>query len=237
MVATTFAADTPLAVTGLVATTASPETGCGGTCSWARCSRCFFFARLWRRAGVVTDVEFAELRYSGRRRLPPRHRALYLGLPINCIIIMGWVNLAMVKILVMIFPGLNLQFLGITDPKVAALVVVFVIVLVTALISTLSGLWGCWSPTCSSSCSRWVWSKKKNVIIVIYCYLLLCVLFVVVIVLLLLFVLLLVRRRAVPVAWGPLKTAAPPSTPPKCHRRQRVDLSFHSRTSGRRGCP
>ena len=59
----------------------------------------FFYARLWRRAGVMTDVEFAELRYSGKPAAFLRgFRALYLGLPINCII-MGWVNLAMIKIL------------------------------------------------------------------------------------------------------------------------------------------
>jgi len=57
----------------------------------------FFFARLWRRAGIVTDVEFAELRYTGRMAAFLRgFRALYLGLPINCLII-GWVNLAMRK--------------------------------------------------------------------------------------------------------------------------------------------
>lgn len=142
MVATTFAADTPLAVTGLVA-----SYGIAGNWLWwnmllSAMLTVFFFARLWRRAGVVTDVEFAELRYSGKPAAFLRgFRALYLGLPINCIIL-GWVNLAMVKILMMIFPDLSLRFLGITDPKVAALVVVFGIMLVTALISTLAGLWG-----------------------------------------------------------------------------------------------
>ncbi len=132
MVATTFAADTPLAVTGLVA-----SYGIAGNWLWwsmlmSGMLTVFFYARLWRRAGVLTDVEFAEIRYSGRPAAFLRgFRALYLGLPINCII-MGWVNLAMVKILMMIF--------GIT--KVEALLLVFGIMLVTALISTLSGLWG-----------------------------------------------------------------------------------------------
>ena len=59
----------------------------------------FFYARLWRRAGVMTDIEFAEIRYAGRPAAFLRgFRALYLGLPINCIVI-GWVNLAMMKIL------------------------------------------------------------------------------------------------------------------------------------------
>ena len=131
MVATTFAADTPLAVTGLVA-----AYGIAGNWLWwsmlmSGMLTVFFYARLWRRAGVLTDVEFAEIRYSGKPAAFLRgFRALYLGLPINCII-MGWVNLAMVKILMMIF--------GVT--KIQALMLVFGIMLVTALISTLSGLW------------------------------------------------------------------------------------------------
>ena len=142
LVATTFAADTPLAVTGLVA-----SHGIAGNWLWwnmllGAMLTVFFFARLWRRAGVLTDVELAELRYSG----PPAaflrgFRALYLGLPINCIIL-GWVNLAMVKILTVIFPGLAFPAIGITDSKVAALLVVFVIMSLTASISILSGLWG-----------------------------------------------------------------------------------------------
>src|SRR5512136_1498963 len=142
MVATTFAADTPLAVTGLVA-----SYGIAGNWLWwnlllSNMLTVFFFARLWRRAGVVTDVEFTELRYGGRPAAFLRgFRAIYLGLPINCIIL-GWVNLAMVKILLVMFPDLRLDMLGIADPKIAALCVVFVLMLATACISTLSGLWG-----------------------------------------------------------------------------------------------
>jgi Na+/proline symporter len=132
MVATTFAADTPLAVTGLVA-----SYGIAGNWLWwsmlmSGMLTVFFYARLWRRAGVLTDVEFAELRYGGRPAAFLRgFRALYLGLPVNCII-MGWVNLAMVKILMMVF-GID---------KLTALLAVFGIMLVTSMISTLSGLWG-----------------------------------------------------------------------------------------------
>jgi SSS family solute:Na+ symporter len=132
MVATTFAADTPLAVTGFVA-----KNGIAGNWIWwsmlmSGMLTVFFFARLWRRAGVLTDVEFAEIRYSGKPAAFLRgFRSLYLGLPINCIIL-GWVNLAMVKILMMIF--------GIA--KIEALMMVFGIMLVTSMISTLSGLWG-----------------------------------------------------------------------------------------------
>ncbi len=132
MVATTFAADTPLAVTGLVA-----RNGIAGNWIWWSMAlsgmlTVFFYARLWRRAGVLTDVEFAEIRYSGApARFLRGFRAFYLGLPIN-LIIMGWVNLAMVKILVLV--------LGVT--KVQALLIAVAIMALTASISTLSGLWG-----------------------------------------------------------------------------------------------
>jgi Na+/proline symporter len=132
MVATTFAADTPLAVTGLVA-----RFGIAGNWLWwsllmSGMLTVFFYARLWRRAGVLTDVEFAEIRYAGRPAAFLRgFRALYLAVPIN-LIIMGWVNLAMVKILETIF-GVG---------KSEALLLVFGIMVLTAFISTLSGLWG-----------------------------------------------------------------------------------------------
>ena len=99
MVATTFAADTPLVVAGLVA-----KYGVAGNWLWwngafSGILTVFFFARLWRRAGVLTDLEFAELRYGGKPAAVLRgFRALYLALPIN-LIIMGWVTRAMVTIL------------------------------------------------------------------------------------------------------------------------------------------
>jgi SSS family solute:Na+ symporter len=132
MVATTFAADTPLAVTGMVA-----RNGIAGNWLWwnfvaSGMLTVFLYARLWRRSGVMTDVEFAELRYSGRPAAFLRgFRALYLGIPINCIIL-GWVNLAMVKILVLI--------LGVT--KFQALIIVLALIALTSFISTLAGLWG-----------------------------------------------------------------------------------------------
>src|SRR5262249_37026064 len=99
MVATTFAADTPLAVTGFVV-----ANGVAGNWIWwnmlmSGMLTVFFFARLWRRANVMTDVELAEVRYSGGRAALLRgFRALYLALPIN-LIILGWVTRAMIKIL------------------------------------------------------------------------------------------------------------------------------------------
>ena len=129
MVATTFAADTPLVVAGLVA-----KYGVAGNWLWwngafSGVLTVFFFARLWRRAGVLTDVEFAELRYGGRPAAVLRgFRALYLALPIN-LIIMGWVTRAMVTIL-----GVTLD----VNPWRAAILLFGV----TALYSIFSGLWG-----------------------------------------------------------------------------------------------
>jgi SSS family solute:Na+ symporter len=132
MVATTFAADTPLAVTGMVA-----RGGIAGNWLWwnfvaSGMMTVFFYARLWRRSGVMTDIEFTEIRYSGKPAAFLRgFRALYLGIPINCIIL-GWVNLAMVKILMLT--------LGVT--RIQALVIVIGLIALTSFISTLSGLWG-----------------------------------------------------------------------------------------------
>jgi SSS family solute:Na+ symporter len=132
MVATTFAADTPLAVTELVA-----KNGIAGNWLWwnfvfGGMLTVFFFARLWRRAGVMTDVEFIELRYSGRPAAFLRgFRALYLGLFMNCII-MGWVNVAMATVLQGLFgiPASDLVW------------VVAGCMAVVAVYSALSGLWG-----------------------------------------------------------------------------------------------
>jgi SSS family solute:Na+ symporter len=99
MVATTFAVDTPLAVTGFV-----HDNGIAGNWLWwnmaaSGCLTVFFFAALWRRSGVLTDVEFIELRYGGKPATALRGvRAVYQGVIVNTII-MGWVNLAMAKIL------------------------------------------------------------------------------------------------------------------------------------------
>ena len=132
MVATTFATDTPLAVTELVA-----KKGIAGNWLWwnfilGGMLTVFFFARLWRRAGVVTDVEFIELRYSGKAGAFLRgFRALYLGLFIN-VVVMGWVNLAMISILEGMF--------GIPTSQVRFYV--FGALLFVAVYSALAGLWG-----------------------------------------------------------------------------------------------
>jgi solute:Na+ symporter, SSS family len=129
MVATTFAADTPLAVTEMVA-----RNGVAGNWLWwsmlaSGMLTVFFFARLWRRSKVMTDVEFVELRYSGRPAAFLRgFRALYLGLPIN-LIIMGWVNLGMAKVLSGTLGLAKWQALGLCLG-------------ITFIYSILSGFWG-----------------------------------------------------------------------------------------------
>jgi SSS family transporter len=129
MVATTFSADTPLVVSGLVA-----RYGVAGTWLWwngaiSGILTVFFFARLWRRAGVLTDLEFAELRYGGKPAAALRgFRAIYLALPIN-LIIMGWVTRAMVTVLEI--------SLAINPWKAAILLFA-----ITAAYTIFSGLWG-----------------------------------------------------------------------------------------------
>ena len=103
MVATTFSSDTPNWVTQQVR-----QYGVAGNWQWwafvlTGVSTVFFFARLWRRAGVMTDLEFYELRYSGRAASVVRgFRAVYLGLFFNCFI-MGMVTLAGCKIANILF--------------------------------------------------------------------------------------------------------------------------------------
>src|SRR5210317_1729439 len=86
MAATTFAADTPLAVTGIVA-----ENGIAGNWFWwslamSHVLSATLFARLWRRAGVVTDAELCVIRYSGRAASVLRSvKAFYFAVPINCL--------------------------------------------------------------------------------------------------------------------------------------------------------
>src|SRR5258707_13947715 len=99
MVATTFAADTPLLVCGVVATNGIS----GNWIWWGSCVggmlTVFFFARYWRRAEILTDVEFVELRYGGKPAAFLRgFKSIYLGLLMNCFIL-GWVTQAMVNII------------------------------------------------------------------------------------------------------------------------------------------
>ena len=123
MVATTFSSDTPNLVTDIVR-----RTGVAGNWVWwafvlTGVSTVFFYARLWRRSGVMTDLEFYELRYSGKAASALRgFRAVYLGLFFNCMI-MATVNLAACKIAGILF-GLDrwqtLLFVGVLNVAFAA---------------------------------------------------------------------------------------------------------------------
>jgi solute:Na+ symporter, SSS family len=157
MVATTFAADTPLFVTGVVA-----RNGIAG--NWIWWSQClsgmmtvFFFARYWRRAGILTDVEFVELRYEGKAAAFLRgFRAIYLGGLMNCLIL-GWVIKAMISITTVLLGDaiargrvLEIALGGHTffrytlgEPAHTALLIcVLVLVPFTGIYTFIGGLWG-----------------------------------------------------------------------------------------------
>jgi Na+/proline symporter len=146
MVATTFAADTPLAVTELVS-----QNGVAGNWLWwnmlfGGMLTVFFFARLWRRSGILTDAEFVSLRYSGMAANFLRgFRAVYIGIFMNSIVI-AWVNLAMIKILQVMFPDFrifgNSEFLILGFEITSYLLAVAGLMIITAIYSALSGLWG-----------------------------------------------------------------------------------------------
>ena len=129
MVATTFSSDTPNLVTDIVR-----RNGVAGNWVWwaftlTGVATVFFYARMWRRSEVLTDLEFYELRYSGKAAGVVRgFRSVYLGFLFNCII-MATVNLAACKIAAILF-GLErwqtLLFVGVLN-------VVF---------ATVTGLWG-----------------------------------------------------------------------------------------------
>jgi solute:Na+ symporter, SSS family len=156
MVATTFAADTPLFVCGVVA----KQGIAGNWIWWAFCVggmlTVFFFARYWRRAEILTDVQFVELRYGGKPAAFLRgFKAIYLGLFMNCFIL-GWVTKAMVSIItVLLGPAiaqgrvLEIGLFGHThqyvlgDPQNTALAIcVFVLIPFTGLYTFIGGLWG-----------------------------------------------------------------------------------------------
>src|ERR1700722_1596019 len=157
MVATTFAADTPLLVTGLVA-----KNGISG--NWLWWSQClsgmmtvFFFARYWRRSEILPDVEFVELRYGGRPAAFLRgFRALYLGALMNCLIL-GWVIKAMIsittvllgdaiaqgRVLEIALGGHTLMHYTLGDPAHTALLIcVLILVPFTGIYTFIGGLWG-----------------------------------------------------------------------------------------------
>src|SRR5450432_536996 len=156
MVATTFAADTPLFVCGVVAR----QGIAGNWIWWASCiggmQTVFFFARYWRRAEILTDVQFVEIRYGGKPAAFLRgFKAVYLGLFMNCFIL-GWVTQAMINIITVLLGQaiaegrvLQLQLAGHTfhytlgAPHTTSLLLcIFVIIPFTGIYTFIGGLWG-----------------------------------------------------------------------------------------------
>lgn len=129
MVATTFAADTPLAVTEFVRT-----DGIWGNWFWwtwavAHVLAIFLFSRLWRRAGVVTDAELMELRYSGRWAASLRaFKALLMAVLFN-VIVLGWVTKAMITVIRFTMP-------------ISEYTALFLCVGLAVVYSVTSGFWG-----------------------------------------------------------------------------------------------
>jgi len=149
MVATTFSADTPNLVTGLVR-----EQGVAGNWAWwafliTGMLTVFVYAKLWRRSMVVTDVEFYELRYSGKAAAFLRgFRALYLGLIFN-VLVMGTVSLAAIKFgeIVLGMPGwLTLLIAGsitIAYSTLGGLKAVIITDFVQFVLAMIGSVWAC----------------------------------------------------------------------------------------------
>ena len=142
MVATTFAADTPLAVTGLVA-----KNGLAGNWVWWSFAlggmiTVFVYAKLWRRAEVLTDVELIELRYGGTPAAALRGmRAIYVSLIVNPIII-GWVTKAMVTVLQ---ETVLYSAEGVTSAATnwtTNWIIIIGLLTIVGFYCTLSGMWG-----------------------------------------------------------------------------------------------
>ena len=148
MVATTFAADTPLAVTGLTI-----QYGLAGNWVWWSFAlggmiTVFVYARLWRRAGVMTDVELVEMRYSGKPAAILRgSRAIYIALIVNPIII-GWVTSAMYSVIneTVLFgvpaTGLEASLFGEQALAVRPWALIFGTLALVGVYGMLSGMWG-----------------------------------------------------------------------------------------------
>jgi SSS family solute:Na+ symporter len=129
MVATTFSTDTPNLVTDFVRTNGVSQNWAWWAFLLTGMLTVFFYARMWRRSGVLTDLEFYELRYSGRPAAFVRgFRAVYLGLFFNCAI-MASVTLAAVKIANVMLGWSRLQ-------------TVIVCGLICIVFSAMAGLWG-----------------------------------------------------------------------------------------------
>ena len=149
MVATTFSTDTPNLVTGLVR-----EQGVSGNWGWwafllTGMLTAFVYAKLWHRSGVLTDIEFYELRYGGKPAAVLRgFRALYLGLVFN-VLVMGTVSLAAIKLggILMGWPGwLTLTITGLITLSYSALGGLRAVILtdlVQFVLAMIGSIWAC----------------------------------------------------------------------------------------------
>ena len=149
MVATTFSADTPNLVTGLVR-----ENGVAGNWAWwafllTGMLTVFVYAKLWRRSMVMTDIEFYELRYSGKMAAFLRgFRALYLGLIFN-VLVMGAVSLAAIKFgeIVLGWPGWQTLVIAgsitLTYSTLGGLKAVIITDFVQFILAMIGSVWAC----------------------------------------------------------------------------------------------
>jgi len=148
MVATTFAADTPLAVAGLTI-----QNGLAGNWIWWSFAlggmvTVFVYARLWRRSGVMTDVELVEMRYSGKPAAILRgSRAVYIALLVNPIII-GWVTAAMFDVLDQTIlynvgaSGVETAVFGEAALAIRPWLIIFGTLVLVGIYGMMSGMWG-----------------------------------------------------------------------------------------------
>ncbi|TWT51125.1 Sodium/glucose cotransporter [Rubripirellula amarantea] len=148
MVATTFAADTPLAVTGLTI-----QHGLAGNWVWWSFAlggmvTVFIYSRLWRRSGVMTDVELVEMRYSGKPAALLRgSRAIYISMIVNPIII-GWVTSAMYTVLneTILYQvpasSLEVSLFGESALAYRPWIIIFATLALVGVYGMMSGMWG-----------------------------------------------------------------------------------------------
>jgi len=142
MVATTFAADTPLWVTGKVAAHGLAGNWLWWSWAFGGMLTVFVFAKLWRRAEVLTDVELIEMRYAGRAAAFLRgFRGFYVAVVMNSIVI-GWVTKAMASVLqqtVLYDAGASTAVVATSH---ADLWLIAILLAATGAYSVVSGLWG-----------------------------------------------------------------------------------------------
>ena len=132
MVATTFAADTPLAVSELVASGGVSKNWLWWSFLAGGMLTTFFFSRYWRRANIVTELELIDIRYSGKEAKMLRgFKAVYLGIFMNSMVI-AWVNLALNTLLVTFFD----------IPESQVYLYTFIAMAIAVTYSSMSGLLG-----------------------------------------------------------------------------------------------